>query len=108
MAATHNYYRILGIKTTAGVQEIRQAIHALREKDTAGNYTATLNAIEETLSDPEKRGAYDDQLGVDRGGDPLAQHALGALLDQSGTDVHGSPFSGRLGPSRAVSGRLSP
>jgi len=65
MAATHNYYRILGIKTTAGVQEIRQAIHALREKDTAGNYTATLNAIEETLSDPEKRGAYDDQLGVD-------------------------------------------
>ena len=49
-----------------------------------------------------------DRLGVDRGGDPLAQHALGALLDQSGTDVHGSPFSSRLGPSRAVSGRLSP
>ena len=65
MAATHNYYRILGIKTTAGVQEIKQAIGNLRQKDTAGNYTATLNTIEATLSDPQKRAAYDDELGLD-------------------------------------------
>ena len=32
MAAIHNYYRILGIKTTAGIQEINQAIAALRQK----------------------------------------------------------------------------
>ena len=64
-ATTHNYYRILGIKTTAGVQEIRQAIEALRRKDTEGRYTATLKKIDETLSDPEKRGAYDDELGID-------------------------------------------
>ena len=65
MTATHNYYRILGIKTTAGVQEIKQAIGNLRQKDTAGNYTATLNTIEATLSDPQKRAAYDDELGLD-------------------------------------------
>ena len=64
MAATHNYYRILGVPSTAGVPEIRSAISALRRKDTDGNYTATLNTIEETLSDPQKRGAYDDQLGL--------------------------------------------
>ena len=64
-ATTHNYYRILGIKTTAGVQEIRQAIEALRRKDTEGRYAATLKKIDETLSDPEKRGAYDDELGID-------------------------------------------
>ena len=43
MAAIHNYYRILGIKTTAGIQEINQAIAALRQKDAAGNYSATIN-----------------------------------------------------------------
>lgn len=67
MAATHNYYRILGVPSTAGVPEIRNAISALRRRDTEGNYTATLNTIEETLSDPQKRGAYDDQLGLTAG-----------------------------------------
>lgn len=67
MAATHNYYRILGVPSTAGVPEIRSAISALRKKDSAGNYTATLNTIEETLSDPQKRGAYDDKLGLSPG-----------------------------------------
>ena len=50
MAAIHNYYRILGIKTTAGIQEINQAIAALRQKDAAGNYSATINTIAATLS----------------------------------------------------------
>ena len=65
MAAIHNYYRILGIKTTAGIQEINQAIAALRQKDAAGNYSATINTIAATLSEPQKRAAYDDELGLD-------------------------------------------
>ena len=67
MAATHNYYRILGVPSTAGVPEIRNAVSALRKRDAAGSYTATLNTIEETLSDPQKRNAYDDQLGLTAG-----------------------------------------
>ena len=53
MAATHNYYRILGVPSTAGVPEIRNAVSTLRKRDAAGSYTATLNTIEETLSDPQ-------------------------------------------------------
>ena len=65
MAVTHNYYRILNVKTTAGMQEILQALNLIRQKDTEGKYASTLQKIEETLSDPEKRGKYDDELGID-------------------------------------------
>ena len=42
MAVTHNYYRILNVKTTAGMQEILQALNLIRQKDTEGKYASTL------------------------------------------------------------------
>ena len=101
MAAIHNYYRILGIKTTAGIQEINQAIAALRQKDAAGNYSATINTIAATLSEPQKRAAYDDELGLDaalRGDYYVAIQAKEepkkqTFVDVSGKEYHSHPHS---------------
>ena len=95
MAATHNYYRILGVPSTAGVPEIRNAVSALRTRDAAGSYTATLNTIEETLSDPQKRNAYDDQLGLTaglRGDYYVAIQAQAEPKKQTFVDVTGREY----------------
>ena len=95
MAAIHNYYRILGIKTTAGIQEINQAIAALRQKDAAGNYSATINTIAATLSEPQKRAAYDDELGLDaalRGDYYVAIQAKEEPKKQTFVDVSGKEY----------------
>ncbi|MFC2277804.1 MAG: molecular chaperone DnaJ, partial [Cardiobacterium hominis] len=96
MAAIHNYYRILGIKTTAGIQEINLAIAALRQKDAAGNYSATINTIAATLSEPQKRAAYDDELGLDaalRGDYYVAIQAKEEPKKQTFVDVSGKEYS---------------
>jgi len=95
MAATHNYYRILGVPSTAGVPEIRNAVSTLRKRDAAGSYTATLNTIEETLSDPQKRNAYDDQLGLTaglRGDYYVAIQAQAEPKKQTFVDVTGREY----------------
>ncbi|MDO4643635.1 MAG: pilin [Cardiobacteriaceae bacterium] len=96
MAATHNYYRILNIPSTAGVPEIIAALNALRKKDTTGNYTATLNTIENTLTDPQKRAAYDDELNLApglRGDYYVAIQAQEAPKARTFVDVSGKEYA---------------
>lgn len=60
----NDYYEILRISPSADLRQIAEAIkHFREERDKSGNYTAIINKIEETLTDPELRVQYDFEHG---------------------------------------------
>jgi hypothetical protein len=69
-----DYYKILGIKTTASQAEIKSAYRKLARKShpdlnhssQAGRDFALLSKAYHTLSDPQERAYYDDQLQAQR------------------------------------------
>jgi len=121
MAPTANYYDILGVKKTATADEIKKAFRKLARKhhpDAGGDEEKfkELNEAYETLSDKEKREAY-DQYGQYFGGNvppgykagegapgrpggqggPGGQYAGGVDLGDLFGDVFGGGFGGGRG-----------
>ena len=89
MAPTANYYDILGVKKTATADEIKKAFRKLARKhhpDAGGEEEKfkEINEAYETLSDKEKRSAY-DQYGQYFGGNvPPAPPGAGGPGDGFG------------------------
>lgn len=59
----NDYYSILHISPDADLREVAEAIRRMRDTDKAGNYSAIIKKIEETLTDPELRVQYDFENG---------------------------------------------
>ncbi len=62
-----NFYEILRVDPKADLREIIVAIKKMRKFDKHGSYAATINRIEEILTDHKKRAVYDRENGFVEG-----------------------------------------
>jgi molecular chaperone DnaJ len=96
MAATRNYYEVLGIPKSASADEIKKAFRRLARKhhpDAGGaeEKFKEINEAYEVLSDPEKRSQYDQYGAYYAGGAPPPGPGAGG--------GYGGPFGGPGGGS---------
>ncbi len=119
MATKRDYYETLGVPKNASEEEIKKAYRKLAMKhhpdrntgDSAKESEAKFKEVKEAyemLSDPQKRGAYDQygHAGVDpnmRGGAGADGFAAGGFAEAFG-DIFGDVFGGARG-GRQASGR---
>ncbi len=89
-----DYYKILGVERDASEADIKKAFRKLahkyhpdvsKEKDAEAKFK-DVNEAYQTLSDPEKKAAY-DQLGQRREGSNFEPPPVGAALAVSGKEV---------------------
>ncbi|SUO93955.1 pilin [Suttonella ornithocola] len=66
MVNKHNYYHILGLTPRATMRQIIDAIEKIRNLDRQGDYTMILSQIEQELTNPRRRAAYDKANGFNK------------------------------------------
>ena len=107
MAATTDYYELLGVDPRASADDIKRAyrqrareLHpdANPQDPAAEERFKQVARAYEVLSDPDKRARYDrfGAAGVEGGGDPFANGGFGDIFEAF---FGNSPFSPNRGPS---------
>lgn len=95
MSTQITYYDLLGVKSTASREEIRQAYKAniakyhpdLNKAPNANQLAAMMNVAWETLSDPKRRAEYDRTIGLGGEGVSGHEHKHGAREGREGPEA---------------------
>ena len=104
-----SYYDILGVASDASPSDIKKAYRSLAQKyhpdknqgdEKASNKFKEIGEAYSTLSDKEKRSAYDFELAGGGLHSGLFGSGLGSIFEQM-FGGHANPFSGERRPDRS-------